>query len=587
MLLPIHALCFSLSLIAADVLSGPALKLPDIVVPIAGNLVSKISEDVPNSPMPPLTDSWNDPDTLIFVGIASYRDQRCATTLANLFTKAQYPERLRIGIVQQIHTEADAFHCLDDFCDSYPQHCKHRSTQFKLLEFTHQMARGPYYARYLQSTLIHEEDFCMSIDAHTDVIQNWDTEITKMWGSVQNEFGVLSGQPPDVSVMKLGGDRASVVPHLCQATIKKGNVVNLPPVEAHGLTAPLLSPLFSSTFSFSKCHMEKGGGANDPDLQMIWDEDDFVKFARIWTHGYDVYTPHRSIVFHDYHHSFSSLPSKVRRTDAMGRDIPTPVSPPVIDPLDWVSRGGKRQSRERYEKSQAKISELWSSHDNGRYGLGSRRSIYALSEFTGIYLSPPLKIVGDRCKELAWVPYDYRKGDQDAYGLAPERLPKGGRNIPVWGEEGESSRDLPVLPLDKYLSLSSTISPNIVETPVENAENAVNTGIEEEKPSSLQQTGGDSQTHEHFGGELWGVFQLVDTLLEDIVSSAEKRLGGEAGGVGRKALRLSLVLLPFFLLLVYLAFMAIGGGGVGAGGLSGAGWLGQGGKLWKGGLKKI
>ncbi|RYH19120.1 hypothetical protein EON65_26510, partial [archaeon] len=68
----------------------------------------------------------------------------------------------------------------------------------------------------------------------------------------------------------------------------RGNVVNLPPVEAHDLTAPLLSPLFSSTFSFSKCHMEKGGGANDPDLQMIWEEDDFIKYAR-YDYGYGVW----------------------------------------------------------------------------------------------------------------------------------------------------------------------------------------------------------------------------------------------------------------------------------------------------------
>ncbi|RYH19119.1 hypothetical protein EON65_26505 [archaeon] len=88
------------------------------------------------------------------------------------------------------------------------------------------MARGPYYARYLQSTLIQEEDFCMSIDSHTHVIQHWDTQIMQTWGSIQNEFGVLSTQPPDVSVMRMvegggEGDKAKVVPHLCQATIKR------------------------------------------------------------------------------------------------------------------------------------------------------------------------------------------------------------------------------------------------------------------------------------------------------------------------------------------------------------------------------
>ncbi|RYH19118.1 hypothetical protein EON65_26500 [archaeon] len=94
----IYILGLSFSLIATNVLGSPALKLPDAVIPITRNKDhSHVSSDLSTAPMPPNSDSWKDPDSLIFVGIASYRDQRCATTLANLFTKAQYPDRLRIG----------------------------------------------------------------------------------------------------------------------------------------------------------------------------------------------------------------------------------------------------------------------------------------------------------------------------------------------------------------------------------------------------------------------------------------------------------------------------------------------------------
>jgi hypothetical protein len=53
--------------------------------------------NLPSEPMALMSDSWRDPSTLIFVGIIHYRDQRCSSTLYNLFSKAKHPDRLRIG----------------------------------------------------------------------------------------------------------------------------------------------------------------------------------------------------------------------------------------------------------------------------------------------------------------------------------------------------------------------------------------------------------------------------------------------------------------------------------------------------------
>ncbi len=57
-------------------------------------------EDKKNSGMPlppPPSDSWKDPETRIFVGISSFRDNRCPLTLKNLFSKAKYPKRIFVG----------------------------------------------------------------------------------------------------------------------------------------------------------------------------------------------------------------------------------------------------------------------------------------------------------------------------------------------------------------------------------------------------------------------------------------------------------------------------------------------------------
>jgi hypothetical protein len=70
-------------------------------------------------PLPPVSDSWKDPTSQIFIGISHYRDSRCATTVNNLLSKAKYPERIHIGIIQQTHTESDTFDCIKNYCDIY------------------------------------------------------------------------------------------------------------------------------------------------------------------------------------------------------------------------------------------------------------------------------------------------------------------------------------------------------------------------------------------------------------------------------------------------------------------------------------
>jgi hypothetical protein len=49
--------------------------------------------------------------------------------------------------------------------------------------------------------------------------------------------------------------------------------------------------------SFSKCHAEKAI-MNDPKLNQIFDGEEFGRGARLWTSGYDFYTPHKNYVFH-------------------------------------------------------------------------------------------------------------------------------------------------------------------------------------------------------------------------------------------------------------------------------------------------
>jgi hypothetical protein len=167
------------------------------------------------------------------------------------------------------------------------------------------------------------------------------------------------------------------------------------------LEKPLLAPLWSESFSFSKCHAEKKT-PQDPLMPHIFDGIEFNKFARLWTRGYDVYTPSRTIVAHDDH-------------EVMGKSAPALNGKGPVNPLEWSHFGMSPEfAREQFEKGLHRAKTLLGMPDGEkeaqgvslltRYGLGTKRTLDQLIEFTGIDTRNK-KVFGDRCKSLEWVPF--------------------------------------------------------------------------------------------------------------------------------------------------------------------------------------
>ena len=63
------------------------------------------------------------------------------------------------------------------------------------------------------------EEFCMQVDAHSDVVQDWDVKLMETWAKTENEYAVISTKPMDISLMQsyAGKTNNHKVPHLCQA----------------------------------------------------------------------------------------------------------------------------------------------------------------------------------------------------------------------------------------------------------------------------------------------------------------------------------------------------------------------------------
>ena len=103
----------------------------------------------------------------IFVAIASYRDWQCRDTLTSIFSAATHPERVRVGIVDQI-VEGE-----DGSCDIPHSPCSEDpdqpiclwKNQIDVYQMEAQLAVGPVFARHIGHRLYRGEYYYMQSDS--------------------------------------------------------------------------------------------------------------------------------------------------------------------------------------------------------------------------------------------------------------------------------------------------------------------------------------------------------------------------------------------------------------------------------------
>jgi hypothetical protein len=149
-----------------------------------------------------------------YIGQNFQDGKRCGKTIAQLFAKAKDPNKVFIGIIEQ-NSETDLF-CLEAYCqeqgvDIYQKKSIRKDTtkiltttkkhtcphidQIRTLAVHHVDAKGPSYARSLARKVLGNEEFCLQIDAHTEVVSEWDDKLQHEWAATGNEFGIISTVP--------------------------------------------------------------------------------------------------------------------------------------------------------------------------------------------------------------------------------------------------------------------------------------------------------------------------------------------------------------------------------------------------------
>jgi hypothetical protein len=163
-----------------DLMPLTGLKVPKFWIPPEGIDLNTIGTHV------------NGEET-IFLMIASYRDFQCKETIASAFNRADHPERLYVGAVDQL-VEGEGNGCLDLQVpcsdDSEQAICKYRN-QISIFKMDAQLATGPVTARHIGDRMYRGQYYVMQMDAHCLFVRHWDRKQIEQFKATGNDMAVL------------------------------------------------------------------------------------------------------------------------------------------------------------------------------------------------------------------------------------------------------------------------------------------------------------------------------------------------------------------------------------------------------------
>lgn len=288
----------------------------------------------------------------IFVQISSYRDRECQWTVKDLFAKATNPERVFVGICWQFVPEEDQ----DCFVEPYPY-----PQQVRVADFHARDAKGLGWARGESQRLWQGEDYVLQIDSHMRFVEGWDQKMVDMQHQC-GERSVLTLYPP-------GYTPPDEIDEWRGAHVQAVKSFN--PEGVIGFTAykvpeelsdrPQATAALAGGFIFGPGSIVRDIPA-DPDLFFYGEEPSLA--ARLWTHGYDLFSPHIPLIYHYYIRKESSRPWD--------------------DDPGWHKRHLGTLKRLKAMFTPALCTELDEKIELGDLGLGSVRTLAEYERFSGI-----------------------------------------------------------------------------------------------------------------------------------------------------------------------------------------------------------
>jgi len=292
----------------------------------------------------------------IFVQIASYRDPELLPTIRDCINKAKHPENLTFGICWQ-HDETES---MEEFAND---------SRFKILDYHWSWSKGLCWARSEIQKLWDGEEYTMQLDSHHRFLQDWDVELIHMMNQTGSEKPIITSyagmyRPSDNQLL-------NVEPYMMVASnFTPGGTILFRPHAIPNwetLEKPIPARFVSGHFFFTigkHCEEYK----YDPNIYFAGDE--ISLSIRSYTLGYDLFHPHKTVVWHEY--------TREGRTKHWTDFNQENKNNGVVEKQWWeMDNDSKRRLRHMLQEEDNNI-------DLGVYGLGDVRTHTQYENYAGI-----------------------------------------------------------------------------------------------------------------------------------------------------------------------------------------------------------
>jgi hypothetical protein len=226
----------------------------------------------------------------IFIQIASYRDPQLILTLNDCFKNAKNPKNLQVCVCWQ-HDE-------NENLGKYRNH-----KQVKNLDVPYLESKGVCWARHMIQQEYNNEGYTLQIDSHRRFAPNWDQTLIEMIESLQKKghkkpllTGYISSFNPDNDPQERIQEPWRMV---FDRFIPEGAVFFLPETIPNWRNEqyPVPCRFYSAHFCFTLGIFAKEVQHNP---KYYFHGEEISIAARAYTHGYDLFHPHRVVIWHEY-----------------------------------------------------------------------------------------------------------------------------------------------------------------------------------------------------------------------------------------------------------------------------------------------
>jgi hypothetical protein len=294
----------------------------------------------------------------IFIQIASYRDPQLLPTVEDCIINAKHPENLVFCIAHQFSDE-DIF---SKDIDKYRE-----DSRFKIIDIPYKESNGACWARNQIQQKYGSEGYTLQIDSHHRFAENWDEECINMIKQLQDKGHkkpLLTSYIPSFNPENDPKERNQEPWWMTfDRFIPEGAVFFLP-ASIPGwkdMTEPVPSRFYSAHFCFT---LGRFAVEVQHDPLMYFHGEEISIAVRAYTHGYDLFHPHKVVAWHEY-----TRKGRTKHWD---------------DDPEWVAKNNASHFRNRSLFGMDGECSPCMRNSLGNYWFGNERTLEEYEKYAGI-----------------------------------------------------------------------------------------------------------------------------------------------------------------------------------------------------------